>query len=196
MWWHVHRVRVASAQGARTGVSCGSTRSKKRHILGKVSLCKNWTEQCKQSLRTMPQVAYANQLNEVIPQCLYRFKRSFHFQMRSSQCKEITVLYLLHCGKMEHGSNKLIHRWFKTKAQPRQQTQWSGVSLSRASRLRVHEEEPGKIPPPCRMIETEPMRVIVLLGSKVLFISWASLETFFPDLELIQLMWTRLLPHT
>ena len=42
MWWQVHNVRVASAQGARTGVSCGSTRSKKWHILGKVSLCKNW----------------------------------------------------------------------------------------------------------------------------------------------------------
>ena len=42
MWWQVHKVRVASAQGARTGVSCGSTRSKKWHILGSVSLCKNW----------------------------------------------------------------------------------------------------------------------------------------------------------
>ena len=28
--------------GARTGVSCGPTRSKKWQILGKVSLCKNW----------------------------------------------------------------------------------------------------------------------------------------------------------
>ena len=42
MWWQVHSVRVASAQGARTGVSCGSTRSKKWHSLDKVSLCKNW----------------------------------------------------------------------------------------------------------------------------------------------------------
>ena len=49
----------------------------------------------------MPQVAYANQLNEVIPQCLCRFKRSFHFQMRCAQCKEITVLHLLHGRKME-----------------------------------------------------------------------------------------------
>ena len=37
------------------------------------------------------------------------------------------------------------------------------------------------------------MRVIVLLGSKVLFISWAfSGNICIPDLELIQLMFTRL----
>ena len=29
-------------EGARTGVSCGNTRSRKWHILGKVSLWKNW----------------------------------------------------------------------------------------------------------------------------------------------------------
>ena len=37
----VHNVLVASAHGARTGVSCGSTRSKKWHNLGSVNLCKN-----------------------------------------------------------------------------------------------------------------------------------------------------------
>ena len=144
----------------------------------------------------MPQVAHTNQLYEVIPQCLCRNKRSVHFQMRSAQCEEFTVLHLIHCRKMEHGGlNKLIHRWFQSKAHPRKQTQRSGVSLSRASRLRVHEKKPGKIPPPCRMIETQPMRVIVLLGSKVLFISWAlSGNTCIPDLELVQLMFTRL-PH-
>ena len=88
-------------------------------------------EQCKQSLRAMPQVAYANQLNEVVPQCLCRFKRSFHFQMRCAQCKEITVLHLLHGRKMEHGGlNKLIHRWFQTKAQPRKQAQRRGALLA------------------------------------------------------------------
>ena len=49
--------------------------------------------------------------------------------------------------------------------------------------------------PTLPLIETEPMRVIVLLGSKVLFISWAlSGNICMPDLELIQLMLTRL-PH-
>ena len=41
MWWQVHNVLVASAHGARTGVSCGSTKSKKWHSLGSVNLCKN-----------------------------------------------------------------------------------------------------------------------------------------------------------
>ena len=49
-------------------------------------------EQSKQSLRAMPQVAYANQLDEVIPQRLCRIKRSVHLQMRCAQREEITVL--------------------------------------------------------------------------------------------------------
>ena len=65
-------------------------------------------------------------------------------------------------------------------------TQWSSVSFSRTSRFRVHEEEPGKIHPPCRMIKTQPMGVIMLLGSKVLSISWALRgDICVPDPELV-----------
>ena len=116
MWWQVHKVGVASAQ-ARTVVSCGKHEVQEVTYPRQSEPLQELAEQCKQSLRAMPQVAYANQLNEVIPQCLCRFKRSFHFQMRCAQCKEITVLHLLHGRTMEHGGlNKLIHRWFQTKA--------------------------------------------------------------------------------
>ena len=74
-------------------------------------------EQSKQRLRAMPQVAYTNQLDEVIPQRLCRIKRSVHLQMRCAQREEITVLHLIHCRNINHGGlNKLIHRWFETKA--------------------------------------------------------------------------------
>ena len=96
----------------------------------------------------MSQVAYANQLNEVIPQGLCRLKRSLHVQMLGSQGKEINILHFLNRGKMKHGGfNELIHRWFKTKTKPRKWAQRSGISLSRARSLRVQEKEPGEIHP-------------------------------------------------
>ena len=103
MWWQVHKVLVASGHGARTGVSCGSTRSKKWHNLGNVSLCKNCRNSANKAsgrcLRLHTLTSF-----KVIPQCLCRLKRSLHFKMLSSQRKEITVLHLLHSGKMKHAS--------------------------------------------------------------------------------------------
>ena len=67
---------VASPQSsirleARTGVSCGSTRPKKSYSRQSEPL-QEQAEHCKQSFRAMPQIAHADQLNEVIPPGLDR----------------------------------------------------------------------------------------------------------------------------
>ena len=69
----------------------------------------------------------------------------------------------------------------------------NGISLSRAGCIRVHEKEPGEIPPPCCMIETQPVRVIVFFGSKVLLVGRTlNGHVCIPDLKLVQLMSTTL----
>ena len=76
-------------------------------------------EQGKQRLRAMPQIARTNQLNEVISQCLCGNKGSVHFQIHSAQLEEFAVFHLIHGREIEHGGlNKLLHRWFQSKAQP------------------------------------------------------------------------------
>ena len=62
------------------------------------------------------------------------------------------------------------------------------ASLLAARSIGVHEEKPGKVPPACREIEREPMRIAVLPCSKVLFIGRAlSANIRIANLELIQL---------
>ena len=66
-----------SAHGARTGVSCGSTKSKKWHNLGSVSLCKNCLNSAnKASGRCF---RFLTLTSEAISQCLCGLKRSRFF---------------------------------------------------------------------------------------------------------------------
>ena len=78
MWWQVHKVRVASPGGTDWG-------ELRQHEVQEVTYprqskpLQELAEQCKQSLRAMPQVAYANQLNEVDPAMPLGIQKEFPF---------------------------------------------------------------------------------------------------------------------